>query len=267
MSRSRAIPDGGAVRRRDEELAEGRHAGPSRLADEVGRDGQVAPAEHAQPLLGRDGGDRRLGLGPRRARRRGGRPDPRHTRRRRAARTSTTSRKKASGSWVMIPAPSPTSGSAPVAPRWSRLRSASRAWTTMSCPGGPPHRRDEARRRRRRARARRGRARRRRAARRRVARTRLITVLQGQGPVGPGTRSGVDGVGHGGLHRYRRPSASYDSSQDLSHIVVIRGRRVRLVRSRAAGLDRHLGGPRRRVGRPAGRDRRRAGTRGSRSTR
>ena len=45
--------------------------------------------------------------------------------------------RSASGTWVRMPAPSPTSGSAPVAPRWSRLRSASRAWTTMSWPAVP----------------------------------------------------------------------------------------------------------------------------------
>ena len=50
---------------------------------------------------------------------------------------SRTARKKASGTWVRMPAPSPTSGSAPVAPRWSRLRRASRACTTMSWPAVP----------------------------------------------------------------------------------------------------------------------------------
>ena len=48
-----------------------------------------------------------------------------------------TARRKASGTWVRMPAPSPESGSAPEAPRWSRLRSAVSAWSTMSWVGMP----------------------------------------------------------------------------------------------------------------------------------
>ena len=48
-----------------------------------------------------------------------------------------TARKNASGIWVRIPAPSPVPASEPTAPRCSRLRSASRAVATMSCPALP----------------------------------------------------------------------------------------------------------------------------------
>ena len=46
-----------------------------------------------------------------------------------------TSRKKASGIWVRMPAPSPESGSAPVAPRCSRLRRTVSACSTSSWLG------------------------------------------------------------------------------------------------------------------------------------
>ncbi len=48
-----------------------------------------------------------------------------------------TARRNRCGSWVMIPAPSPVSGSAPVAPRWSRFSRARRARQTSSCAGRP----------------------------------------------------------------------------------------------------------------------------------
>ena len=50
---------------------------------------------------------------------------------------STTSRRNASGTWSRMPAPSPELTSAPAAPRWSRLRSAVRAWSTMVRLGTP----------------------------------------------------------------------------------------------------------------------------------
>ncbi len=50
---------------------------------------------------------------------------------------STTSRKKASGTCIRMPAPSPELGSAPAAPRCSRLRSAVSAWLTIWWLGTP----------------------------------------------------------------------------------------------------------------------------------
>ena len=50
---------------------------------------------------------------------------------------STTSRKNRSGTCIRIPAPSPELGSAPAAPRWSRLRRAVSALQTMSWLGTP----------------------------------------------------------------------------------------------------------------------------------
>ena len=41
--------------------------------------------------------------------------------------------RKACGSWVRMPAPSPVSGSAPAPPRCSRLHRMSRAWVTILC--------------------------------------------------------------------------------------------------------------------------------------
>ena len=76
-------------------------------------------------------------------RRRAGRPCRRRTRRPRGRSTSTTARRKASGTWVRMPAPSPTSGSAPVAPRWSRLRSAVERVLDDVVAGAPAHRRHE----------------------------------------------------------------------------------------------------------------------------
>src|SRR5262249_23409152 len=43
----------------------------------------------------------------------------------------STSRKNASGTWTSRPAPSPELGSAPAAPRWSRVARAVRPWDTM----------------------------------------------------------------------------------------------------------------------------------------
>ncbi len=48
-----------------------------------------------------------------------------------------TSRKKASGTWERMPAPSPESGSEPVAPRCSRLRSTVSAWSTRVWDASP----------------------------------------------------------------------------------------------------------------------------------
>ena len=50
---------------------------------------------------------------------------------------STTARRKASGICVRMPAPSPVPASEPIAPRCSRLRSAVRARSMMSCPASP----------------------------------------------------------------------------------------------------------------------------------
>jgi hypothetical protein len=50
---------------------------------------------------------------------------------------STTSRRNASGTCSRMPAPSPEFTSAPAAPRWSRLRSAVSALTTMSWLASP----------------------------------------------------------------------------------------------------------------------------------
>ena len=50
---------------------------------------------------------------------------------------STTARRKASGIWVRMPAPSPVPASEPIAPRCSRLRSAVSASSMMSCPASP----------------------------------------------------------------------------------------------------------------------------------
>lgn len=48
-----------------------------------------------------------------------------------------TSRKNASGTWERMPAPSPESGSEPVAPRCSRLRSTVSAWSTRVWDASP----------------------------------------------------------------------------------------------------------------------------------
>ena len=73
---------------------------------------------------------------------------------RRAGRSRRPSRRKRSGTWIRIPAPSPTFASAPVAPRWSRLQSdcEARARRCRGC-GAAVHVDDEGRRRRRRARS------------------------------------------------------------------------------------------------------------------
>ena len=52
-------------------------------------------------------------------------------------------RKKASGIWVSIPAPSPVSGSLPLVPRCSRLRSTSSPSSTVSRVRRPSTRRYE----------------------------------------------------------------------------------------------------------------------------
>ena len=56
---------------------------------------------------------------------------------------STSARRNASGTWIRMPAPSPVFGSAPVAPRWSRLRRASRPLAMMSWLGHAGQRGDE----------------------------------------------------------------------------------------------------------------------------
>ena len=45
---------------------------------------------------------------------------------------STTARKNASGIWIMTPAPSPVSASAPAAPRWLRQHTAVSAWSRIA---------------------------------------------------------------------------------------------------------------------------------------
>ena len=129
--RSRSMPVGaGGIG--DEQLAEGRHHRPGGGAEAVGFDRHVAPAEHGEALVGDDRLDRRhrlLGV----ARGSAGRnamPD-RVVRRPAAARTPTTLAGTRSGTWIRMPAPSPVSASAPVAPRCSRLQSAPMPMATM----------------------------------------------------------------------------------------------------------------------------------------
>ena len=64
------------------------------------------------------------GLGDRPRRRRAGTRCRRRTRAAAGRSKSTTARRNASGTWIRMPAPSPELGSAPAAPRWSRLRRA-----------------------------------------------------------------------------------------------------------------------------------------------
>ena len=54
-----------------------------------------------------------------------------------------TARRNASGTCTVMPAPSPEDGSAPAAPRWSRLRSAVSARLTIRWLGTPAQVGDE----------------------------------------------------------------------------------------------------------------------------
>jgi hypothetical protein len=101
-----------------------------------GRVRDVAPAEDLEVLLGRQALDRRHRRG-RRLSSCGRKAMPTAYEPRCGSSKPTTSRKKASGTWSRMPAPSPLSGSAPTAPRCSRLRSAVRDFSTMSCDGDP----------------------------------------------------------------------------------------------------------------------------------
>ena len=89
---------------------------------------QVAPAERPLALLGADAHAQLLAAQPQDGVA-GQEDDPDRVAARLAAGRAPSSSRNAArrnrcGSWVMIPAPSPVSGSAPVAPRWSRLASA-----------------------------------------------------------------------------------------------------------------------------------------------
>ncbi len=122
--------------RRDEQLGERGHRGTGQRAEHLGPHRHLAPTEDAEALFARDPLDGTLhpvavvlvegqvrgadGVLPR-------------------CRSSngTSSRRKASGTWQRMPAPSPVPASDPTAPRCSRLRSAPRAASTMSCPAVP----------------------------------------------------------------------------------------------------------------------------------
>ena len=127
----------------DEELAERRHHAAARWRrGRRGRSGRRAsrgprgPPRRRSPRSG--GGSWR----PARRRRAGTRADGVRAVRR-AARSRTTSRRNASGTCIRMPAPSPELGSAPAAPRWSRLRRAVRAFGHDVVAGHAGQGRDE----------------------------------------------------------------------------------------------------------------------------
>ena len=120
---------GGAGRVVDEQLAEARHHARARSARSSSRRRAPRASRDPQALVARRSPrSRAIGLLGRRRRRAGrnARPDAVGARPAAAAK-STTARRKRSGTWRRIPAPSPVLTSAPDAPRWSRLQSAPRA--------------------------------------------------------------------------------------------------------------------------------------------
>ena len=126
-SRSMPVAAGGVG---DQELAERRHRGAGRGAEAGRVDGDVAPGRGRRGPRRRRSSRSRPAPSRRRRRRRAGRPCRRRRRRPAAGRRRSsrkTPRRKRSGIWTRIPAPSPVSGSAPVAPRCSRLVSAQQA--------------------------------------------------------------------------------------------------------------------------------------------
>ena len=131
------------VGRRDEQLPEARHRRPCGLAEAVGVDRHVAPTEDGQAFLGEDLVDASHHLVAHVVSGRAGRRCRPRSRPAVGSSKSTVSRSSRSGIWIRMPAPSPVSGSAPVAPRCSRLVSASRPVRTSSFERVALHVRDE----------------------------------------------------------------------------------------------------------------------------
>ena len=142
VNRSSAIPEA-AARRGNEQLTKRRHRGAGGLAETVRLDRHVAPPEHREATARR----RSSRPGPGLCRAIPRRPAGRRSRPRIApaggSSKSTTSRNNRSGIWIRIPAPSPVSASAPVAPRCSRLHSADRPVRTSSLDADAAHVGDE----------------------------------------------------------------------------------------------------------------------------
>ena len=125
----------------DEQLGHGREGRQRALAAGGLVAGDVPPAEHAQALQRGDPLHVLAGLvraarvapsGP------GGRKaSPAAYEPAGGSAKPQTARNSSSGIWVRMPAPSPVSGSAPLAPRWSRLRSTVSAWATVLCTRRP----------------------------------------------------------------------------------------------------------------------------------
>ena len=93
--------------------------------------GHLAPPEDLKALGGGDLGDARPWRSPRPGGRWGGRPSRRRRSRPAGARSPRPRGGSGRGPGSRIPAPSPTFGSALVAPRWSRLQSDARPSSTM----------------------------------------------------------------------------------------------------------------------------------------
>ena len=128
---------------RHEQLLEVGHVGPGQVAQRSSRrSAPGASRARVRSLLGGDLLDAGLGLGGRSGSV-GRKALPTAYAPCRGSRKSTSPRRKASGICSSMPAPSPVLGSEPVAPRWSRLRSASRPWRTIVVAGHAGQRRDE----------------------------------------------------------------------------------------------------------------------------
>ena len=122
--RSNASWSGAVLAAADDRLADHRHRVEHRLAEPVGVGRHVAPADQRLAFLG----DEPLEMGDGEFARRLVLRQEAHRdgivagrRQRSGRRAPAQSRNSASGIWIRMPAPSPSSGSAPTAPRWSRL--------------------------------------------------------------------------------------------------------------------------------------------------
>ena len=212
MPASGRVPVGGG----EEHLAERRLGVGGLLADHRVVDRDVAPAEHLQALAGGDlldaghGG----GLGLRVAGQEGDAGGVGAGRRE----VEVDDRaEEASGTWMRMPAPSPTFASALVAPRWSRLQSDAGRARPCGASGGRAGRRRR-RRRRRRARS---------AGRRGLAWWAASDVH----PVSGGSES-------------RSRALRWDDVGPLQVVRLYRSRRVRpTVTIRSGGGGRRVGGP------------------------